>query len=1127
MVDQFSPLRDAAGMHSQGCSVAVLGPLSLNTPTGLARISGTKQRALLALLVTCSNQVLATDVLLDALWPDEPADTAGAALRVCLTRLRAVLVRSLGDAITLTHQTPGYRLTVEIGSVDAHRFEHHLEQAKYQLQRGSAVSALSQLELADQLWRGQPFEDVPDLPRVATESARLLELYRDSEEVYVEALLAVGRHVDATVRAQALVNAAPLRERRSQQLILSLYRSGRQAEALQTFRQLRDRLDNELGVEPSPLTSQLHLDVLRQDPGLTWTGRVEIGHSHTASGPPATQPAPESARPPVVERLPFVGRDAALDLLAALVTAGQAGSVAIVPGPAGSGKTRLLAELGASVSSAGTVVSGISDPEGILPYQPMAQVCRQLLAATSCQADLVAADLAALLPELGPAGRADDPDLARSRLFEAVAWLLDDAPITFVVATRSRPDGASPSAPALLADLAARYAARQVWLTPLTEPDIRNLVEAVLPNLNPGQASELPGRILHSSAGSPLVVREILVTVAADPSVLIRPARSFPVTAVLQAIVDGRLAQLTPGCRRHLQMASVIDGEITADLVSACTQTTSAVAEAELDAATEVGGLLAEILPGIYGFEHDLLRQAVRSTVPPARRSRCLWSLGEHLAATAEDRSQLRSAHYYLAALRESPELEPPRRTIVCRAGLLGAQAALRLLAFEEALDISQSALDATPPSQATPLRADLLMAAASASTYIATETEAHTYWAQAAACARAVGDSERLALAAIGEDVHGRVLLGGSERLHLLEEAAAVLGPEPTALRVRVSSALLMARASVAAHPPPAQLDQLVEQARALGDPRTLFSAQHATYHSMTTTTVVGLRLRTSLQMVATAANVNDPVLQVRAQLCRVTDMLSLANATAEEIAAELQRLRELVARSPHPRDPWHLGLVEATWAGLSGDLERSGHLSDQALAAANMNGWPDGLVAYAGQQFLLHYHRGSLGPAYPNMAKFAQGFADVPAWPLAAGLSAAAAGNLGAAQEALTTTVPRLQGSVVADGWLVAVGLAAELAHVLAAPDPVVAQLQDILTPYTGQHLVFGMSAAAFGPVDRLLGLLADLRGQAGAAGGYLGRAQDQSRRCGAIVWADRVNLNAQASRKPPFVTHEGHVP
>jgi DNA-binding SARP family transcriptional activator len=237
----------------------LLGPLEVIENERSLELGGTKQRSLLAVLLLNANQVVSRDRLIDQLWGDEPTATAAKSLQVQVSRLR----KKIGEG-RLATRAPGYVLHVDSSELDLARFEQLLEEAR----RANPRKAAEKLREALSLWRGPALADLAYQPFAQAEVARLEELRLAALDQRIAADLAAGRHAELVGELEALVVRHPLRERLRRQLMLALYRSSRQADALDAYRAARRELVENLGLEPSEELKQLEKAILRQDPAL-------------------------------------------------------------------------------------------------------------------------------------------------------------------------------------------------------------------------------------------------------------------------------------------------------------------------------------------------------------------------------------------------------------------------------------------------------------------------------------------------------------------------------------------------------------------------------------------------------------------------------------------------------------------------------------------------------------------------------------------------------------------------------------------------------------------------------------------------------------------------------------------
>jgi DNA-binding SARP family transcriptional activator/ABC-type transport system substrate-binding protein/streptogramin lyase len=247
----------------------ILGPLEVTSDTGDVPLGGVQKRAVLALLLLHANEALSVDRLVEELWAESPPKTAAKTVRVYVSQLRKALD---GDG-RLETSGRGYVLRLDRDDLDAARFDALLTEGRNLLAAGQNTGAAEVLREALALWRGPPLADFSYEPFAQPAIARLEEHRLMCLEERVEADLALGRHEDVVAELEALVSDHPLRERLRGQLMLALYRSGRQAEALEVYRSARRTLSEELGLEPGPGLQALERKILNQDPLLAAPAR--------------------------------------------------------------------------------------------------------------------------------------------------------------------------------------------------------------------------------------------------------------------------------------------------------------------------------------------------------------------------------------------------------------------------------------------------------------------------------------------------------------------------------------------------------------------------------------------------------------------------------------------------------------------------------------------------------------------------------------------------------------------------------------------------------------------------------------------------------------------------------------
>ena len=314
--------------------VRVLGPIEASVGGRPVPLAG-KQRALLAMLAVRANRTVSADALLEGLWGEQAPASAPKMVHQYVSQLRRALGDvGDGDGVEILTRGRGYELRVAPDEVDAARFERLLAE-------GAAREALA-------LWRGPALADVADEPFAAAEIRRLEELRLTALAQAIDAELADGRHRELVGELEGLVADHPLSEGLHGQLMVALYRSGRQAEALEAYRCARLTLVEQIGIEPGPELRRLHEAILRQDAWLDLGGAGELPAELETSSP-------------------LVGRDAELERLrgAWARARGGRGAVVVISGPSGIGRTRLAAELAGEVQREGGRVLYGADPRPV------------------------------------------------------------------------------------------------------------------------------------------------------------------------------------------------------------------------------------------------------------------------------------------------------------------------------------------------------------------------------------------------------------------------------------------------------------------------------------------------------------------------------------------------------------------------------------------------------------------------------------------------------------------------------------------------------------------------------------------------------------------------------------------
>lgn len=259
----------------------VLGPLEVGDPGSSVRIPVGRQQTVLAALLLEANRIVGTDQLVDTIWADDPPETARTQVQICVSRLRKTFAEEGLDA-RVVNRPPGYLLEVDEDSIDLYIFNRQVGRARVLVKEGRAAEAADLLRRATALWRGPSLGGIPGR-LLRSKAIRLDEERLTAVETYIGLELDLGRHHQLIGELGRLVDENPLREQLRERLMLALYRSGRQAEALEAYRAARSLLMEEMGLEPGESLRLLETAILCSDPALNLAG---------APAPRAAAPSP-------------------------------------------------------------------------------------------------------------------------------------------------------------------------------------------------------------------------------------------------------------------------------------------------------------------------------------------------------------------------------------------------------------------------------------------------------------------------------------------------------------------------------------------------------------------------------------------------------------------------------------------------------------------------------------------------------------------------------------------------------------------------------------------------------------------------------------------------------------------
>ena len=324
----------------------ILGPTAVEAGNGERILGGPRHRVLLTVLLMSRGRIVPVERLIDAMWGEDPPERAVEMVHVRVSELRKLL-RAESDAEQVRTRRPGYLLDVAREQIDAYRFERLVADGRRALAAASGNTAFTALTAAEALWRGPALAELVHRAFAEPEIARLENLRRQATSDRMDALLAIGRQREAVAELEGLVRADPLHERHRGQPMIALYRDGRQGAALDVYRDVADRLREELGADPGAELQQLRPTILRQDPRL-------------AAERPRRHDLPAALTS-------FVGRR---HDLAATTSRLAATRLVTLTGVGGSGKSRLAVEAARATKDRfldGPRTAGSGDPPGTRP----------------------------------------------------------------------------------------------------------------------------------------------------------------------------------------------------------------------------------------------------------------------------------------------------------------------------------------------------------------------------------------------------------------------------------------------------------------------------------------------------------------------------------------------------------------------------------------------------------------------------------------------------------------------------------------------------------------------------------------------------------------------------------------
>jgi DNA-binding SARP family transcriptional activator/predicted ATPase len=1127
---------------------AILGPIELTDGERLLPVGGPRQMSLLAFLLVHANRAVSTDRLINALWVRQSPADALKSLHVAISRLRKTLNidRDDGEPALRTVAT-GYLLAVRPGELDAELFQKLVAEGRLALQAGEAKRGREVLHEALAMWRGPALAEVAYEEFAQPEIRRLEELRLAALEASVDARLQLGEHGMVIAELEALVASHPGRERLAGQLMLALYRWGRQGEALEVYAITREYLSRELGLEPGPALQTLQRQILTQSDELAGPEVPNILIPRTVAH---SLPRPLRSHR---RELPFIGRDQELERLqnSQPDTDIEARRVVVISGEAGIGKTRLAAEFAREVHGQGVLVMYGRCDEGLaVPYQPFVEALRPL----ANLAGSLPPALGRLWPDLTSAAGSvpTDPESERFALFEAVSVLLQnptndrrallvlddlhwaaaptllmlrhliraERPLGALLLATYREDELALGQPLaqFLVDLQGEACAERMSLRGIDESATAALVSSATGLAVDNHTDEF-AHVLHSqTAGNPFFIYELIVHLveAKNISATVRASGvryaggEFEVPEGLRHVIAQRVARLSKPAQRAVSCAAVAGSTFSLAVLERVLEDTCAVPDALYEA--EAAGLVSDMGHGEYAFAHALVRQTLYRALGSARRIRLHRRFGEALER-ADIKSSVDALAYHFAQSASDGQAEK-----AADYALLAGREAVRRLGYEEAAAQYTRGLKALDHAATTneQQRCELLLALGEVQWVRGEVDNAKRTCLQATELAEKLGDCTRLARAALG--FAGPLLFETNRAVaqpivEILERALSAIDEDDSGLRALVMARLAATLANVTVEERrPVLARQALEIARRVDDPAMLARVLAMKHYATRSPYIVEESLSTALELADLAAQIGDRRQEVEARVWVLDHQLELGDVEAVE--QELTALQRLVDALQDRYSKWLFANVRARQAHLAGQLEDFEALAHEALAHSFQSQEETARHVFGGQMVALRREQGRLDEVVGIIEGFITqfpGVADV--WSCALAYMYAELEQASQARGELQRLAKRGFNNLPQDAlWSSSMAMLSEVVAFLGDAH-LAAELYELLTPFAGRCVVNGVLCQ--GSVSRLLGLLAMTMSWYDQAERHYAAALELDVRIKSSLWEAHTRYN-QASLK-----------
>ncbi len=1086
-----------------------IGRVRVIGPVATVEVRAVQPAVVLAALVLDHPRPVALDELGEAIWSDGARRDAGV-IRQVVSRARRVLVAAGLPASALT--SAGGVVTLDVPALDSDVTDllEQVGNAEADLQAGHPEESLSGARAA---------AAVPVTGLLPGAEGPLADRWREKVGWYrqralwtaSEASVRAGRPADGATWAREALADHSLDERATRLLMAALAAGGDRAEALAAYETIRRRLDDELGVRPSPETEGLYLSILGDAPD-------------PAAPPP---PTPDAAPAPPPEGVsPFVGRARELGVADRLwqKVGHRRLEVLVIEGEAGIGKSRLATEVAARAGAAGvTVAWGRCRPFLTTPLQPFDELVESLhkggpdLAERSewspgpgleesfgpapddsarlrtyravCATVKAAADQPVLLV-------LDDMHWARPEtvaLLDQLIWTLDADPCLLVVAARRL---SGPMA-ALAEDLTRQGRLTGLHLDGLSADEIGQLLAAGPGGPEPGGLLGTARILAERTAGNPLYVTQVIQSTppggSYDPHAL---------PAGVTQLLERRVAALEPAVAAVLRLAAVAGSRFELTTLAACSATSPAALLDHLEHLCSQR-LLEEVGSQRFGFVHEMVRDAVMAGLGPTRQAELHARIGRVLSVQSSEPSTV--AHHLRRgspdAVGESTEWS-----------LASGRAALAVGAWESALE-HFSAAGSTARREEERGRA--LIGMGRAERGLGRAAAARRTLEEALEVAESAGLGHLRAeatLALLGGGGRGVALdMPDTGRAELLSRALAGVGPDRPQLLVAVLGELALALALTDRIDERRELcDRAVRVARDRGSPADLAVALSNRRTALMGPAGTVSRLVDGLEVVR-LRGVHLPIdVQIAARIGRVEDLIELGDRRgAEESMAEASALAR---RYQDPYWLWATGSWEALLALLGGDPERAEQLAF-AARGHQPEDHPEATAALGVELVNIRLFQDRVEEMIPLLDFAAGANPHIPCYAAVLAMCQAEAGDYAAARQTFERFRPTGFRLPPDSNWLLGTTVLADCCATLGDPDAAVTLLE-LLEPWADRQAVlncYGGGGAWWGPVSHHLSRLARMLGDGERADRHHREALESTRRCAAPLFESRIRREA----------------